>query len=80
MKATIASTDRIVTIKAIGFEGSTLARVWEGTTEAGVPFTAYIPIIQVHKAQDNAQFEAELTEHKQPTADTLRAIDARMVL
>jgi hypothetical protein len=80
MKATIASTDRIVTIKAIGFEGQTKARVWEGTTEAGVPFTAYIPIIQVHKAQDNAQFEAELTEHKQPTPDTLRAIDARMVL
>ncbi len=80
MKATITSTDRIVTIKAIGFDGQTKARVWEGITEAGVPFTAYIPIVQVHKANDNAQFEAELTKHKPPSSDTLKAIDTRMIL
>lgn len=80
MKAQIVSTDRIVTIKAIGFEGQTKARVWEGVSEAGVPFTAYIPLVQVSKRADNSQFERELSEHQQPTEETLRAIDARFVL
>lgn len=80
MKAHIESTDRIVPIKAVGFEGQTLARVWEGKTEAGVPFVAYIPIVQVHRAEDNSQFERELREHKPPTPATMRAIDARMII
>lgn len=80
MKAAIASTDRIITIDAIGFPGRTKARVWEGVTEAGVPFVAYIPLVQVHKDADNSQFERELSEHKHPEAATCRAIDARMIL
>lgn len=80
MKAQITSTDQIVTVKAIGFEGSTKARVWEGTTDGGVRFTAYIPIVQVHKDDDNSQFERELSEHKPPEDWTQRAIDARMIL
>jgi hypothetical protein len=80
MKARIASTDQIVTVKAIGFDGQTKARVWEGVTETGVRFTAYIPIVQVHKDDDNSQFERELSEHKQPEDWTRRAIDARMIL
>ena len=80
MKAQITSTNQIVTVKAIGFEGRTKARVWEGTTEGGVRFTAYIPIVQVHKDDDNSQFERELSEHKLPEDWTQRAIDARMVL
>lgn len=78
MKAHITSTDQIVTIQAIGFEGKTKARVWEGTTEGGVQFTAYIPIVQVHKTADGSQFERELSEHKAPEDWTKRAIDARM--
>lgn len=80
MKAQITSTDQIVTVKAVGFEGQTKARVWEGMTEGGVRFTAYIPIVQVHKGDDNSQFERELSEHKPPEDWTRRAIDARMVL
>ena len=80
MKATITSTDRIVPIKTVDLNEKMMARVWEGVTEAGVPFTAYIPIVQVHKSADNAQFEAELTEHKPPSTDTLKAIDARLIL
>lgn len=80
MKAKIESTDQIVDIKAIGHAGMTKARVWEGMTEAGVRFTAYIPVVQVHKQDDNTQFERELSEHKPPEDWTLRAINARMIL
>ena len=81
MKAAIQSTDQIVTIAAQGFDGHfTKARVWEGVTEAGVRFTAYIPLVMVHKADDNTEFERELTEHKRPEDWTLRAIEARMIL
>lgn len=78
MKAQITSTDQVVPIKAVGFEGQTMARVWEGVTEAGVAFTAYIPLVQVHKTADNSQFERELNEHKRPMLDTMKAIAARM--
>lgn len=81
MKATITSTDQIVVIPAIGGgePGLTKARVWEGVTEAGVKFTAYISLIQVHRNEDNSVFERELSEHKPPEASTRYAIDNRMV-
>lgn len=79
MKATISSTDQIVDVKAVGYSGLTRARVWEGITEGGVRFTAYIPIVQVHKDDDNSDFEHELSEHKPPEDWTKRAIHARMV-
>lgn len=82
MKARIESTDRIVQIKAVGpaagtVPGETLARVWEGTTDAGVAFVAYIPLVQVRSAADNSQFERELVEHKPPDKSTQEAIDNR---
>ena len=80
MKATITSTDAIVDIKAIGHPGQTKARVWEGITEGGVAFTAYIPMVQAATEADNSVFERELQEHRQPSPDTRRAIDARMIL
>lgn len=89
MKATITSTDKIVTIDAVGVECSseygsggscqTKARVWEGVTEGGVAFVAYIPLVQVKRDADNAQFERELVEHARASAETLRAIDARFI-
>lgn len=80
MKASITSTDQIVDVNAVGHPGMTKARVWEGVTDGGVRFTAYIPIVQVHKGDDNSQFERELSEHKAPEDWTTRAIDARMIL
>lgn len=77
MKATITSTDRIVTADKAG---TVKARVWEGISEAGVPFTAYVTFVQVHRNEDNSEFERELSEHKAPNADTVRAIDARFVI
>ena len=80
MKATIVSTDQIVEISAIGHPGKTKARVWEGQTAGGVPFVAYIPLVQVRSDADNSQFETELSEHKRPERATLHAIEARHIL
>lgn len=90
MKATIQSTDRIIEINSVGVECNsgygtggactTQARVWEGISEGGVPFTAYIPLVQVAKDADNEVFERELREHKQPDPATRRAIDARFII
>lgn len=77
MKATIESTTSIVTLDK---DGKVKARVWEGVTEGGVPFTAYIAICQVRRDADNTQFERELHEHKTPDVATQRAIDLRMVI
>jgi hypothetical protein len=80
MKAKIESTDQIVDIQAVGHPGMTKARVWEGVTEAGVQFTAYIPMVQVLKADDCQEFERDLVEHKRAQDWVRRAIDFRMVL
>lgn len=77
MKATITSTDQIVPISK---DGRVQARVWEGVTEGGVRFTAYIANIQVLTTDDNAEFERALREHKTPDVATQRAIDMRMII
>ena len=79
MKARISSTDQIVTMKDC--EGKPFkARVWEGETDAGIAFTAYIPVVQVLRSDDGAEFDRDLKEHQAPSAATVRAIDARFVL
>lgn len=79
MKATIISTDQVVVMKdRHGFPF--VSRVWEGVTANGVQFVAYIPVLQVARQADNAEFERDLVEHQAPSADTARAIDARLVL
>lgn len=76
MKATITSTAAVVSISD---DGKVQARVWEGVTEGGIAFTAYVAMCQVRAIADNSEFERDLTEHKLPDAATLRAIDMRMV-
>lgn len=76
MKATITSTSTIVDLDKAG---TIKARVWEGVTENGIAFTAYIPYVQVRGSADNAEFERDL-EHKPPEPSTQRAIDMRMIL
>lgn len=79
MKANITSTDVVVEMSDI--EGRPhKCRVWEGITETGIPFTAYISTVQVARNADNSQFERELTEHKAPEPETRRAIDLRFVI
>ena len=79
MKATITSTDQIVEMKDPKGR-SYMARVWEGKSDGGVRFTAYIPTVQVARDADNSVFERELREHAAPRADTMRAIDLRFIL
>ena len=79
MKATITSTYQVVDMKDP--RGRTAAaRVWEGVTEGGVPFVAYIMMVQVATNLDQPEFERSLKEHSAPSADTVRAIDARFIL
>jgi hypothetical protein len=56
MKATIESTDLIVDV------GGVPARVWNGRTENGVEFLAFITRLAVPEGQDCTQFESELRE------------------
>ncbi|MDO8534228.1 MAG: hypothetical protein Q7S17_05745 [Xanthobacteraceae bacterium] len=79
MKASITSTNQVVEMKDLQGRAYT-ARVWEGESEGGVKFTAYIPTVQVARDADNSVFERELSEHVAPRADTMRAIDMRFVL
>lgn len=93
MKATIVSTDQLVEIDALAKPVETgnadrtklqptrrvLARAWEGLTENGVRFVAYVAIVQAATKDDNAEFERDLKAdvHKKPDAWTQRAIDMR---
>jgi hypothetical protein len=79
MKATIESTDAIVEMQDL--HGRPFAaRVWQGVTDRGVEFTAYISIVQVRREDDNSQFVAELRESPAPGAATQRAIDRRFII
>jgi hypothetical protein len=80
MKATIESTDRIVEISDPTGRPA-LARVWEGVTEAGVPFAAYITQTQVRAGLGReAEFNRDLVNSRPPSAETVKAIDLRYVI
>jgi hypothetical protein len=80
MKATITSTDRIVEISDPQGRRAA-ARVWEGVTEGGVAFTAYITQTQVLAGQGReAEFNRDLIRSGPPTAETVKAIDLRYVI
>ncbi len=76
MILTLESTTEIVDIEN---GGGLQARVWEGTTAAGVKVQALIVRIAVHKESDCSQFERELQEKRTPSAGP-RAFPARMIL
>lgn len=79
MQATITSTTEVVDL--IDIKGNPcVARAWEGISAAGVPFTAYVTMVQVRREKDNSEFVRELSEHKAPGPETRRAIDLRFVL
>jgi len=77
MKVTLESTTKIVELT---LNGQTLpARIWEGTTEHGIPCHAYITRIAVHQDLDASQFERELQEHRKATP-AIEAIPLRLIL
>jgi hypothetical protein len=79
MKALMYSTDAIVDMR--NADGVVYqARVWEGMTDAGVAFTAYIAMAQVRSDADCSEFERDLRESPAPNASTRHAIDLRSVI
>lgn len=63
MKITVESTTKIVQLNGVE------ARVWEGSTESGIPIHVFITRIASHLDNDNSQFEQELKECKIPSSD-----------
>lgn len=73
MRATVQSTDRIAEINGVP------ARLWEGRTESGVPFVAYITRVAVREDRDCSQFGRELQEHKHPSEEA-QGVPLRLIL
>lgn len=73
MKITIESTTKIVQLNGVP------ARIWEGTTESGVPVHCYVTRVAVDRDEDTSQFERELQEQKAPRPE-LEAIPLRMII
>lgn len=68
MKVLLTATDMVVEV--VGPEGgaSVPGRVWEGTTDTGIAVSCVVTRIAVAREADQAQFEAELSEQRPPTA------------
>lgn len=73
MKIQLESTTKIIQLNGVP------ARIWQGQTERGIPVHCFITRIAVDKDADTTEFEAELSEHRPPSAD-LEAYPARMIL
>lgn len=73
MKITLESTTKIVYLNGVG------ARIWEGTTDSGIPVHAYLTRVAVRHGEDTSQFERELQEHRAPSPE-VAAIPLRLVL
>lgn len=76
MQAMLTSTTKIVHLVVDGV--AVPARIWEGVTERGVPFHAYITRVAVADGDDE-QFAAELLEQREPTP-AVAAIPAVLIL
>lgn len=76
MKLQIESTDRIVLINGVP------ARVWEGTTEGGVPCLCFVTRVAVRNDRDSSEFERELLEQgpPRPAGDDARQFHNHMTL
>jgi hypothetical protein len=76
MKVTMESTSKIVQLNGVP------ARIWEGTTETGIPCHVYVTRIAVAEGLQPEQyrdFEVELSETRKPSAE-IEAIPLRMIL
>jgi hypothetical protein len=78
VKVTLESTTKIVELETA--VGRVNARVWEGTTDSGIPVHAFVTRIAVQKDLDASQFERELQECRPPSRVIDETYPARMVL
>ena len=79
MTVTLHSTTKIVEL--VTQTGNIVpARIWEGTTESGIPVHAFVTRIAVHKREDHEQFERELLEQRPPSGAIAGVYPTRLVL
>jgi hypothetical protein len=77
MKATMENTSVVCTITTL--DGQKIkARKWNAVSEKGIPFTAYVALVEVKSDLDNAEFERELSETK--VERELVSFDLRLVI
>ena len=62
-KITLESTDKTVHVNGVE------CRLWEGTTERGVPIHAYIALLGIANGLDASELEAELKERRPPSRE-----------
>ena len=74
MKITVESTTKIVELNGVP------ARVWEGTTESGIPVHCSITRIACHREADGTEFERELREQRAPMNPDIKAYPLRLIL
>lgn len=74
MKVTMESTDLIGEVNGVP------ARIWEGVTEGGVEFMAFVTRVMVHKDHSQTEFETELIESPPPKQATVHPIPLRLVI
>lgn len=60
MRMTIEATDKLMMIDGVP------VRVWDGTTESGVPCIVFVHRIAVLQDSDSEQFDRELQEQLPP--------------
>lgn len=84
MKITIENTTKTVTLADRPGGPGIRARVWQGTTESGIPVFCLITRVMVPEgrpAEDYEQFENELFETRKGTTDpALMSIPTRMII
>jgi hypothetical protein len=74
VKLTVESTTRIISINGVP------ARVWEGTSEAGVPVYLAVTRVSVPEGADQSEFAKELQAHKPPSDAAVLCFPLRMVI
>lgn len=79
MNLILNPTTKVVQVVDPESERSIPARVWEGTTESGIPVTVLVTRIAVNNVDDTAEFEAEL-EACRPPSTYVDAWPNRLVL
>lgn len=85
MKVTLTSTSKVVDVTVPsdsvtgGASATFQARVWEGTTESGIPVVCLMPRIATPANEKQDEFQRELKEVAEPTALS-DAFSLRMVL
>ncbi len=83
MKITIESTDQL--IELVNGHATMPARVWEGTTETGIPVVCFVtritPVVREPVPDSIAEeFVRSLQECRPPTPAARDVFDARMIL